>query len=211
MSADGRLQRPGQPLFPAAPAIRTPAMQLMNPRGTQIAEQEFGLFQTLIRRLAGIALADSKRTLLVGHLGRRLRHYGFATYTRYYHLLVSGEHPQEVQQMIDLLATNETYFFREPQHFDFLRDVLRKQPQRAGIFRIWSDASSTGEEPYSIAMVLAEHHHHGPREIFASDLSCTALAKARSGGYFILGHAESLGGLGSRLQMLQPTVYRHPG
>jgi chemotaxis protein methyltransferase CheR len=96
----------------------------MNRSESPITDQEFALFQRLIYKLAGISLSDAKRVLLVGRLGRRLKHYRFDTYSQYYRLLSSGEHPEELQQMVDLLTTNETYFFREPQHFDFLRDVL---------------------------------------------------------------------------------------
>jgi chemotaxis protein methyltransferase CheR len=153
----------------------------MNDLAAPITGQEFALFQRLIYRLAGISLSDAKRVLLVGRLGRRLKHYGFDTYTQYYRLLASGEHPDEVQQMIDLLTTNETYFFREPQHFDFLRDVAIKERRGPGTFRIWSGASSSGEEAYSMAMVLAEHRSDGPWEVFGSDISMTVLARARAG------------------------------
>jgi len=155
----------------------------MNDSGSPITDQEFALFQRLIYQLAGISLSNAKRVLLVGRLGRRLKHHGFDTYTQYYRLLASGEQPDELQQMIDLLTTNETYFFREPQHFDFLRDVALKERGGRGPFRIWSGASSSGEEAYSMAMVLAEHRSDGPWEVFGSDISLTVLARAQSGVY----------------------------
>ena len=155
----------------------------MNDAASPITDQEFALFQRLIYKLAGISLSDAKRVLLVGRLGRRLTHHRFATYTQYYRLLASGEHPDEVQQMVDLLTTNETYFFREPQHFDFLRDMLLGERRGPGTFRIWSGASSSGEEAYSMAMVLAEHRSGGPWEVFGSDISLTVLARARAGVY----------------------------
>ncbi len=155
----------------------------MNDPESPITDQEFALFQRLIYKLAGISLSDAKRVLLVGRLGRRLKHYRFDTYSQYYRLLSSGEHPDELQQMVDLLTTNETYFFREPQHFDFLRDVLLKDRYGAGTFRIWSGASSSGEEAYSMAMVLAEHRSDGPWEVFGSDISLTVLARAQAGVY----------------------------
>ena len=85
-----------------------------------ITHQEFTLFQRLIYRIAGINLADSKQTLLVGRLQRRLRQYNLNTFSEYYRMLASGDNPAEVQTMVDLLTTNETYFFREPTHFEFL-------------------------------------------------------------------------------------------
>ncbi|MBL8425793.1 MAG: protein-glutamate O-methyltransferase CheR [Candidatus Accumulibacter phosphatis] len=154
----------------------------MTDSGSPITDQEFALFQRLIYRLAGISLSDAKRILLVGRLGRRLAHHGFATYTQYYRLLASGQDPDEVQQMVDLLTTNETYFFREPQHFDFLRNLVEEQ-RGPGTFRIWSGASSSGEEAYSMAMVLAEHRGAGAWEVFGSDISLTVLARAQAGVY----------------------------
>lgn len=148
-----------------------------------ITDEEFSLFQRLIHRLAGISLSDAKRVLLVGRLGRRLEHHGLRSYADYYRMLVSGRYAEEVQTMVDLLTTNETYFFREPQHFDFLRDVVRQTARDTGTFRVWSGASSSGEEAYSMAMVLAEHAGNRPWEIFASDISLTVLAKARAGIY----------------------------
>jgi hypothetical protein len=103
----------------------------MHPSRPAITDQEFALFQRLIHRLAGISLSDAKRVLLVGRLGRRLEHHGFTSYSEYYRLLASGDDPDEVQKMVDLLTTNETYFFREPQHFDFLRDLVRQESARA--------------------------------------------------------------------------------
>jgi chemotaxis protein methyltransferase CheR len=147
-----------------------------------ITDEEYAAFQRLIYKLAGISLSDAKRILLVGRLGRRLNHYGFATYTEYYRMLASGQHPDEVQQMVDLLTTNETYFFRESQHFDFLRDHILPERRGPATFRIWSGASSSGEEGYSMAMVLAEHRD-GPWEVFGSDISLTVLEKAKAGLY----------------------------
>jgi chemotaxis protein methyltransferase CheR len=148
-----------------------------------ITDQEFTLFQRLIYKLAGISLSDAKRVLLVGRLSKRLKHYRFDTFSQYYRLLASGDHPQEVQQMVDLLTTNETYFFRESAHFDFLRDRIIPHWRGKPPFRVWSGASSSGEEAYTIAMVLAEHLPNTPWEIFGSDISMTVLAKAAAGLY----------------------------
>ncbi len=149
-----------------------------------ITDQEFALFQRLIYRLAGINLSPAKKILLVGRLSKRLAHYGFGTFSEYYRLLGSGERPDEVQTFVDLLTTNETYFFREPQHFDYLREVI--VPARAGggaTFRIWSGACSSGEEPYTMAMVLADALPVGRWEVFASDISLSVLERARAGLY----------------------------
>ena len=88
----------------------------------RITSQEFALFQRLIYKIAGISLNDSKRELLVGRLTKRLRQHTLTSFASYYRLLATGEYAEELQIMVDLLTTNETYFFREPGHFAFLRD-----------------------------------------------------------------------------------------
>ena len=149
-----------------------------------ISDQEFALFQRLIYKIAGISLSDAKKVLLVGRLSRRLKEYDFATFSQYYRMLSSGEHPGEVQTMVDLLTTNETYFFREPQHFAFLRDeIIAKRNSAASPFRVWSAASSSGEESYTVAMVLAETLPNAPWEIVGSDISTRVLEKAAAGHY----------------------------
>ncbi|WP_265943623.1 CheR family methyltransferase [Dechloromonas sp. A34] len=148
-----------------------------------ITDHEFALFQRLIYRIAGISLSDAKKILLVGRLTRRLRVYEFTSFTQYYRMLSSGEHPEELQTMVDLLTTNETCFFREPKHFDFLRDEIIGKRKNPPSFRVWSAASSSGEEAYSLAMVLAEHLPNTPWEIIGSDICTQVLAKAATGHY----------------------------
>lgn len=148
-----------------------------------ITDQEFAVFQRLIYKLAGISLSDAKRALLVGRLSKRLKHFRLDTFSQYYQLLSSGQPPDEVQRMVDLLTTNETYFFRESAHFDFLRDTILPAWRGKPPFRVWSGAASSGEEAYSIAMVLAEHLQTTSWEILGSDISLTVLAKAAAGLY----------------------------
>jgi len=150
-----------------------------------LADGEFVLFQRLIYRIAGISLSDAKKILLVGRLSRRVQHYGFSTFSQYYRLLASGNHADEVQVMVDLLTTNETYFFREPKHFDFLRDEVLSRHGGTTAFRVWSAASSTGEEVYTLAMVLAESLRSAPWEIVGSDISTRVLEKAAKGHYLL--------------------------
>lgn len=149
----------------------------------QITDQEFALFQRLIHKIAGISLADSKKVLLVGRLQKRLRHHQLKSFGDYYRMLATGKHADEVQVMVDLLTTNETYFFREPKHFEFLRDEVLRNRRAGSTFRIWSAASSSGEEAYTMAMLLAEHLPNAPWEVFGSDISTQVLAKARTGLY----------------------------
>ena len=151
----------------------------------QITGQEYALFQRLIYKIAGISLSDAKRVLLVGRLTRRLNHYGLDSFSAYYRMLSSGQYPEELQTMVDLLTTNETYFFREPKHFDYLRDEIIAKRNSPTTFRVWSAASSSGEEAYSIAMTLAESLPNRNWEIVGSDISTQVLRKASSGHYSI--------------------------
>lgn len=148
-----------------------------------ITDQEFVLFQRLIYRIAGVSLSEAKKVLLVGRLARRLRAYGFTSFTQYYRLLTGGESPEELQTMVDQLTTHETCFFREPKHFDFLRDEIIRKRKGGASFRVWSAASSSGEEVYSLAMVLADHLPNTPWEVIGSDISTQVLAKAATGHY----------------------------
>jgi chemotaxis protein methyltransferase CheR len=148
-----------------------------------ITDQEFALFQRLIYKIAGINLSDAKKVLLVGRLQKRLRHFELDSFSEYYRMLSTGKHPDELQTMVDLLTTNETYFFREPKHFDFLRDEVLPTRRVGGPFRVWSAASSTGEEAYTLAMLLAEHLPGAQWEIVGSDISTQVLEKARRGHY----------------------------
>ena len=154
-----------------------------HPSGAAITDQEFALFQRLIYKIAGISLSDAKKVLLVGRLSKRLKHYGFPTFSQYYRMLATGQHPEELQVMVDLLTTNETYFFREPRHFEFLRDEIIRPRRSPAPFRVWSAACSTGEEVYTLAMLLAETLPNTPWEVVGSDISTQVLAKAEAGHY----------------------------
>ncbi len=148
-----------------------------------ITDAEFALFQRFIFDAAGITMADAKKALVMGRLGKRLMHHGMDTFGAYFQLLTSGDHPQEVQLAVDLLTTNETYFFREIKHFDFLRQQVQAARSRSGGYRLWSAASSTGEEAYSMAMVMADLMPSQPWEIVGTDISTRVVQAARRGLY----------------------------
>ncbi|MBP9712874.1 MAG: protein-glutamate O-methyltransferase CheR [Sterolibacterium sp.] len=151
-----------------------------------ISQPEFKQFQSLIYKIAGISLADSKQVLLVGRLGRRLRHYGHNSYAEYYKFVTSGREETELQLMVDLLTTNETYFFREIKHFEFLADTIVAQHPPGRSLDIWSAASSTGEEIYTIAMTLADKLGiKAPWTITGSDINKSVLAVAERGVYWL--------------------------
>jgi chemotaxis protein methyltransferase CheR len=157
-----------------------------------LQDAEFRQFRDLMYQAAGISLSDAKKALVAGRLWRRLQHHGLVTYGDYYSLL--AERDDERQIAIDLLTTNETYFFREPNHFEFLKShVLPGQPRNRPL-RVWSAACSSGEEPFSIAMLLADHFTGG-WEVLGSDISQRVLERARRGLYRldgVRGLSESL-------------------
>ncbi|MEO8627142.1 MAG: protein-glutamate O-methyltransferase CheR [Betaproteobacteria bacterium] len=147
-----------------------------------LTDQDFTKFQRSIYDAAGITLSSAKKALVSGRLGKRLQPCGLDSFGAYFALLASGNAPAEVQAAVDLLTTNETYFFREPKHFELLRKhaSVSKGPQS---FRVWSAASSTGEEAYSIAMVLSDCLDASPWEIIGSDIWSRVLERARAGHY----------------------------
>jgi chemotaxis protein methyltransferase CheR len=148
-----------------------------------ITDQEFAKFQRFIFESAGITLSESKKALVSGRLAKRLHACHLSTYAQYFDLLKSGSAPNEVQTAVDLLTTNETYFFREQKHFDLLREQALVARNRQQPFRVWSAASSSGEEAYSIAMVLADCLEGLPWEVVGSDISTRVLQKASIGHY----------------------------
>jgi len=151
-----------------------------------ITDKEFALFKSLIYQQVGITLDVPKKTLLVSRLGKRLRELGLPTYQAYYDCLSGKGGEEELTKLLDLISTNKTDFFREPVHFDFLREHVLPQVQAVKTLRIWSSAASSGEEPYTIAMTLSDAIPDMSRwdiKILASDISTRVLAKAASGVY----------------------------
>jgi len=148
-----------------------------------LTDQEFTRFQRFIFDAAGITLSPAKKALVAGRLAKRVQDCGLNGYAAYFSLLASGDQPAEVQTAVDLLTTNETYFFREPKHFEVLRKSATERPPDGKPFRVWSAASSTGEEAYSIAMVLEDCLGSGRWEVVGSDISTRVLAQARRGQY----------------------------
>jgi chemotaxis protein methyltransferase CheR len=147
-----------------------------------LSDQEFAQFQELLFDIAGIYLAPAKKIMLAGRLQRRIRLHKLHSFGDYFQLL--QQRKEELQVAVDLLTTNETYFFREPRHFEFLeKSILPSHPQGQP-FRIWSAASSSGEEAYSLAMLMADRLGASCSwEVLASDISMQVLEKAQRGIY----------------------------
>jgi chemotaxis protein methyltransferase CheR len=148
-----------------------------------ITDTEFSRFQRFIYDAAGITLTSAKKALVCGRLSKRLQVHHLSNYGEYFELLSSGRAAEEVQTAVDLLTTNETYFFREPKHFELLRSLATAAASRPQPFRVWSAASSSGEECYSIAMVLADCLGGASWDVVGSDISKRVLQRARAGHY----------------------------
>lgn len=148
-----------------------------------MSDVEFAQFQRFIYEEAGISLSLPKKAMVAARLAARLQACRARSYADYLRLLKGGEAPLEAQTAVDLLTTNETYFFREPKHFEFLREVLREAAPGRPAFRVWSAAGSSGEEAYSIAMLLEDCLPGSPWDVLASDISARVLERARTGHY----------------------------
>ncbi len=153
---------------------------------SEISNAEFAQFQQLIYKIAGISLADTKKVLLVGRLGRRLKHLKLSSFSEYYRLVSDKSEADELQAMVDLLTTNETYFFREEKHFEFLAKSIVAAHPSGSPFNVWSAASSTGEEIYTISFVLADTLGlNAAWSVTGSDISTAVLATAERGLYWL--------------------------
>jgi chemotaxis protein methyltransferase CheR len=156
---------------------------MMQQSHSALNDQEFTNFTQLIFKYAGIHMNQSKKALVEGRLRKRLVALELTSYDQYYQIVKSSNNPIERQQFIDLLTTNETWFFREEKHFEFVANIMAKSnPQRPVSF--WSSACSSGQEPYSIAMLMAEIQSLSrPWDILATDISKDILTKAKQGIY----------------------------
>jgi chemotaxis protein methyltransferase CheR len=157
-------------------------------RQFEMTDEDFAVLCELVRRHAGIALSEAKRDLVYGRLSRRLRRLNLGSFREYCGLL--GRGGSEVQEFVNAITTNLTAFFREPHHFEHLaREVLPallRANEATRRIRIWSAGCSTGEEAYSIAMVIREVFADlsgWDVRVLATDLDSSVIATARSGVY----------------------------
>src|SRR5881397_2330240 len=154
-----------------------------------LPDDVFRLMRDTIYRRTGMWFADSSKYLLQKRLSPRARELSFDSFQKYYYFLQYDPRAEnEFDQIYDLVTTNETYFFREPAQLaafieEIIPDILTRKSIRK--IRIWSAGCSSGEEPYTIAMLLQEAglYVHAVFEIFASDINQAVLAKARRGHY----------------------------
>jgi chemotaxis protein methyltransferase CheR len=146
---------------------------------------DFERVRALIYKRAGISLADSKQEMVYSRLARRLRATGIVSFATYLDDLETGKLGDEWESFTNALTTNLTSFFREAHHFPLLADHVKGL--RDGPITVWCSASSTGEEPYSIAMTLCEAFNtlHPPVQVIATDIDTNVLATAANGVYGI--------------------------
>ena len=157
----------------------------------ELTDAEFERFLALIYKVAGIRIPTSKKVMITNRLRRRLRATGIATFSAYYAKLISPSGAPEMPAFLDAITTNETYFYRDAHHYDwlggtFLPAFARQGRPRDTPLRIWSAACATGEEPYSIALkVHANRAALAGREttILGTDLSVAALEAAKLASY----------------------------
>lgn len=153
----------------------------------KLSSEEFNKLRKLVFDTSGISLSDSKRELVISRFSRRLRSLNLDSFSDYYNVLVSQRGASEIQNFINSITTNKTDFFREAHHFDFIKDsFVSEMKNRKSEVRVWSAACSTGEEPYTIAMVLHKYlvePYNIPVKIMATDIDTTVLEAARKGIY----------------------------
>lgn len=158
-----------------------------------MSDSDFRRFREMVYRECGINIVLAKKTMLAGRLRKRLRELGIDSFGKYYEY-VSGEGGRagEIVRMLDVVSTNKTDFFREPGHFDTLANKVLPALVRSGKWHpgrrlnIWSAGCSSGQEPYTIAMVTAEfvsRNRTGDFSVLATDISTRVLEAARKGIY----------------------------
>lgn len=150
----------------------------------------FNKFRSLIYQKTGINLSSEKKELLHARLGKRLRACNISSFEEYYDLIVRDQGGTEFIQFVNSISTNFTSFFREMDHFKVLAEDLLPQlcarPGNRKPLQVWSAACSSGEEPYTLAMVLDDYFQHNPGNgfrIVATDISTRVLEQAQNGVY----------------------------
>ena len=155
----------------------------------EFSDKDFNFLREFVKEQTGINLSDSKRELVYGRLAKRLRILKLGGFSEYCERLRGGDDTETVS-LVDSITTNLTSFFRENHHFEYLADQLIPRIQKENHIsrraRIWSAGCSSGEEPYSIAMVLKESMPSTggwDTKVLATDLDSNIVARAKSGVY----------------------------
>jgi len=159
----------------------------------EISDQEFAQLRDLIHQRFGINLTDQKRSLLVGRLQKLMRLLNLTSFSQYQDYLTEDASEKGLSELVDLISTNHTYFNREKEHFEYFSTTalpaIIEQQQRLNRkeLRIWCAGCSTGEEPYTLLMLMMEHlgnaYSSWDAGILATDISDRALSIAKQGVY----------------------------
>lgn len=151
-----------------------------------MSSAELAIFQRILYEKSGIVLKDNKRALVESRVNQRLRSLGMTSFTTYLDMLQHDATGEELVLLIDVISTNVTQFFREPDHFVLMAKVV-EQWAESGVkrMRFWSAACSTGQEPYTMAMTLHPlvTKYRLDLKILATDISTRVLAHAKTGHY----------------------------
>ena len=158
-----------------------------------LSDKEFELFRGLIYKTSGISLALSKKELVKARLSKRLTKTGIGSFEQYYKFVTKHDkNGEELVHLLDSISTNKTDFFREAKHFDFLNTKLlpdliqKKEKVKNKTIRVWCAASSSGEEPYTLAITILNHINPNDGwniKILATDISTKILQRAIKGIY----------------------------
>jgi len=153
----------------------------------EISEKDFRQFCDFIYSACGINLHDGKREMVKARVGKQIRLRRLSNFKEYFDLVLNDTTGAELVDLLNVISTNLTYFFRESKHFEYLEKTVipqinEKNPHRV---RMWSAGCSTGEEPYTIAMIVSEHMNSSIKDwkILATDLSTKVLGTASQGLY----------------------------
>jgi chemotaxis protein methyltransferase CheR len=160
----------------------------------RLTDQEFQLISRLVYKSFGINLGEKKRSLVAARLQKVLLSDGFGSFQEYYDHVIREASGRALLNLVDQISTNHTYFFREKDHFDFLTtdvlpDIKRKLKSGREKIRIWSAGCSSGEEPYTLAIILMEYLSDNRLNmdagILATDISVSVLETAMAGIYTV--------------------------
>ena len=155
-----------------------------------ITDKEFNLLSEYIQVNYGIHLKSEKKTFVIGRLHNVLIQMGFQSFTEYYNYLILDKSGEAVTILLDKITTNHTFFMREAEHFYYLRDFVLPQLAKSiknNDLRVWCAASSTGEEPYTLAMIINEFSQatnlKWDKKLLATDIANNVLEQAKKGVY----------------------------
>ncbi len=159
----------------------------------QLNQRQFSQFRDFIYKMSGIRINDNKLSLLSNRIRRRLKAGEFSDFDAYYRHLTSPQGDGELGCFLDVVTTNETFFFRTSQHFDWFKSgfldevvVAQRQGKRSPTLRIWSAGCATGAEPYTIAICLHENRYrlrNWSLTVLGTDISEEVLREATQGAF----------------------------